>query len=53
MKESELPRTMQKAMTTDWEPSMIGKKTCLIGRIRQEMGTASSTKSHFVEILDI
>jgi hypothetical protein len=37
MKELELPWIMLKGMTTDGAPSMIGKKRCLMGKIRREM----------------
>jgi hypothetical protein len=37
MKELELPWTKLKEVTTDGAPSMNGKKTGLMGRIRQEM----------------
>jgi hypothetical protein len=37
MKDLELPWTKLKEVTTDGAPNMIGKKTGLMGRIRQEM----------------
>jgi hypothetical protein len=37
MKELKLPWTRLKGVTTDGAPCMIGKKTCLMGGIRQEM----------------
>jgi hypothetical protein len=37
MEELELPWTKLKGVTTDKTPSMLGKKTGLMGKIRQEM----------------
>jgi hypothetical protein len=37
MKELDLPWTKVRGVTTDGAPSMIGKKTGLMGRIRREM----------------
>jgi hypothetical protein len=41
MKEYELPWTKLKEVTPDGAPSMIGKKTSLMDRIRREMDKKS------------
>jgi hypothetical protein len=38
MKDLELPWTKLEGVITDGAPSMVGKKTGLMGRIRREMG---------------
>jgi hypothetical protein len=37
MKELELPWAKLKGLTTDRAPSIIGKRTCLMGTIKREM----------------